>query len=67
MGTKKDKKAKDPNMGMSKHGKSGHSVNADHFTGKKGGKTKRRKGRRNLTRKQRQARKGSHKSKFKKT
>jgi hypothetical protein len=47
-------------MGMKKHARSGHPVNSSHFTGKKAGKQKRRKGRRGLTKRQRKERMNSH-------
>lgn len=51
-------------IGTSKHRKSGEVVTHTHFTGKKGGKRVRRKGKRGLTRKQRRLIKGSHVSQF---
>ena len=48
-------------IGMSKHRKSGKSVNEKHFTGKKGGKPVRRKG---LSRKQRKINNGTHNNKY---
>ena len=51
------------NKGLSKHRKAGHSNNSQHFTGKKSGKRKTRKGK-GLSRKQRLVKKGSHKNKY---
>lgn len=48
-------------MNLSKHRKQGKSVNTTHFTGKKGGKRRRRRG---LTHKQRKLNK-THTNKFK--
>ena len=51
-------------IGLSKHRKSGHSTNTQFFTGKKGGKEKKRRGK-GLTRKQRRASQGTHINKYK--
>jgi hypothetical protein len=48
-------------LGMSKHRKSGHSVNCNHFTGKKGSGTNRKQ---KKTRKQKRKNKGSHVNKY---
>ena len=51
------------NQGMSKHRKSGHTVNGNHFTGtakKKGSKRKQR-----LTVKQKKRKRGTHINKYK--
>ena len=50
--------------GMRRHRKSGHTVSEVHFTGKKGGKKQRRKGK-ELTKKQRKMKRGMHTSKYK--
>jgi len=64
-GARRLKKAKNPNMGMSKHRKSGHTPGPDHFTGRKAGKKIRRKGRRGkMTRKMRRAKRGKHVNKY---
>ncbi len=49
--------------GMSKHRKSGHTVNSSHFTGTKRGKRIRRKG---ISRKERQMKRSKHVNKYKK-
>lgn len=50
------------NIGSKKHGQSGKPHNNKHFTGKSKGKPTRRKG---LTRKQRKAKRRTHKNKYK--
>ncbi len=49
--------------GMQRHRKSGHTVNVEHFTGKKAGKKVRRKGK-ELTRKMRRMKRGKHINKY---
>ncbi len=54
-----------PNLrGMRRHGKHGHPVNVLHFTGTKGGKRVRRKGK-GLNRKMRRMKRGKHVNKYK--
>lgn len=50
-------------LGMKKHGISGHTVNNNHFTGRKGG-TGARIRRKGLTRKQRRMNQGIHINKY---
>jgi hypothetical protein len=48
-------------MGMRKHGKSGKTVNSQHFTGKSGSTKVRKKG---DSRKKRKLKRGTHKNKY---
>lgn len=50
-------------LGMSKHRKSGYTTPCSHFTGCKGGKRLRRKGK-DLSRKERRKKRGTHKNKY---
>ncbi len=52
------------NLGMSKHRKSGHAVNCNHFTGRKGTGAYSLGRKQKLTAKQKRAKKNTHKNKY---